>query len=48
VLRRPSELARLTGHLVFDRFHLSGYGVNQELSAETFRTELEPSQSGGI
>jgi hypothetical protein len=32
VLHRPVELARLIGHVVLGRFHLSGFGVNQALA----------------
>jgi hypothetical protein len=31
VLHRPVELARVTGHVLLARFHLSGLGVNQDL-----------------
>ena len=41
MLRRPIETTRITGQLVFARFHLSGLRVNQEL-----RTKIE--LMGGI
>jgi hypothetical protein len=40
VLRRPSEPARVTGHVVLDQFHLSGFRVYQDLAQ--FLGSLEP------